>query len=1593
MKAIGDVTKYEGKEEAESKVSSQPLLAGIICCLVSKAERAVIALSKNPHRRRVSIAPASTTARQEGHIFTHSDLLSTVCSTLRAKTQLDRLEHLRNCSVIEGSLALAVMQYRNESRPDDPDVLNMSFPELREITGFLLVFRSHFTNLTKLFPNLAVIRGLELFDQYALIIYENPLMTTLGLSNLTTIQRGGVRIEKNQRLCHVHSIKWDRIVQSRSKILLEHNQDETLCPGCDKSCPLDPVANRHLCWSYKDCQKTCGSLPANKTCMKDMTPCSNLCIGGCSSPDSSHSCYVCRDFLFKKNCVDICPPDHYVLNGRRCVSKEECKNAKATGSRRYKAVPASSNSSVNLCIANCPTNFMESPDDPTSCVRCEPRCPKTCEIVRSVDSLTEAKKLMGCTIINGSLTIEIKTGDNVAALLEKYLSSIEEITGYLNLVRTPAVVSFNFLKNLRIIHGQTLHLEKYSLVVLDNMNLQEFWNWGEREEQKMSFTIKTGMLYFYHNERLCYQKIVELKNKAGLENLTLYDNDVSRATNGDRVSCDVFPLTLRVFEITADEATLEWDKPEETMTLLDDHRYLWAYTVFYMEMEDETANVTEFYGRDACGNDPWIAKDALLSTEGHSDKHMVFTLKDLQAYKRYAIYVKTNVITKSEKTAKSNITYFKTAMAMPSAPQNLNLEPTGSDSFKVTWEPPARPRGLANLYLITGEIQLDSAHSMSDVNYCSMSDTPSEAVTVKFPTQESPKNTTIEANIDCSKCKCDEGVAAKKKYTKENWHDAIDFEDLVHDLIFQKRDASAGLNESRTISKRDLVSVLKNDENEHENLIDNGTSAATSGKSNRDGSENATKLDYASNKRVQACPTDTSVEDEHRRVVKFCRWATEPQIPINRLRHFSQYIVTVRACHPISGVAHNYAAICDRQNRREGPNVTTMCCGPAKVAFKRTLKLAEADDIDFRSVQIEDEVNNSTDDFHQSGIFIRWNPPTSPNAFIQKYDIEFYMENNVNSKHSKCVDQTVYKIQRGSPVKGLAPGNYSFRVRATSVGGPGNWTQPKSFFVKDKGAKYMSLIISLIVIMLLLVISAGLALYFYIKKRVNQPVPDKVQYASINPEYMSQIYEQDEYEVPRHKVKLLHELGQGSFGMVWQGIVFDLKEPCDPNGTHCAVKTVKEGAKFHERQEFLKEASTMKSFDSYHVVKLLGVVSKDQPLYVIMELMSNGDLKRYLRSHRPDQDEPPKGDPPTLEQVLQMAAEIADGMAYLGSLKFVHRDLAARNCMVAEDLTVKIGDFGMTRDIYETDYYKKGGKGLLPVRWMSPEALKDGVFTVQGDVWSYGVVLWEIVTLATMPYQGLSHEQVLRWVISRHIMERPENCPDKLFEIMKRCWHYNPKLRPKFTDIVEMLLVDTHDRFRELSYYSTKVRSLERDEGPDGRARVPSVESLPLLPRPSSHIATTGLQSLIENPRNAVDMGAADLDEESNLYISDDVISDGEAEDSGQDNWANPSSHRRNQPGSSMPNHNNSDYGSGKSPPIPLLLETGDELNPSPLATASESDAAQPSSSPTTISSALPQELIAAGQAEKRNKVASNGTIQPNGRMVCIPINNRTTAF
>uniref|UniRef100_A0A8B9PWB2 Tyrosine-protein kinase receptor n=1 Tax=Apteryx owenii TaxID=8824 RepID=A0A8B9PWB2_APTOW len=495
---------------------------------------------------------------------------------------------------------------------------------------------------------------------------------------------------------------------------------------------------------------------------------------------------------------------------------------------------------------------------------------------------------------------------------------------------------------------------------------------------------------------------------------------------------------------------------------------------------------------------------------------------------------------------------------------------------------------------------------------------------------------------------------------------------------------------------------------------------------------------------------------------------------LSQLRHFTEYRIDIHAC--------NHAA-------------HTVGCSAATFVFARTMPELQADNIP-GNVTWEPASKNS--------VLLRWEEPRNPNGLILKYEIKYSRENEEVTT-VVCVSRHRYSKYGGVHLALLQPGNYSAKVRATSLAGNGSWTGLIKFYIlgpaeEESGSFYVLLTVTPVALMVLISCLA-VFVFFYNKKRSNDGYPSGTLYASVNPEYFSasDMYIPDEWEVSREKITVIRELGQGSFGMVYEGLAQDIE--AEGQETKVALKTVNELATMRERIEFLNEASVMKAFKCHHVVRLLGVVSQGQPALVIMELMTRGDLKSYLRSLRPDAENNPGLPPPALKDMIQMAGEIADGMAYLHANKFVHRDLAARNCMVSEDFTVKIGDFGMTRDIYETDYYRKGGKGLLPVRWMSPEALKDGIFNTHSDVWSFGVVLWEIATLAEQPYQGMSNEQVLRFVMDNGVLERPENCPDQLHELMCLCWQQNPRQRPSFVQLLERLRDHMAPAFRTLSFF------------------------------------------------------------------------------------------------------------------------------------------------------------------------------------------------
>ncbi|XP_070767417.1 high affinity nerve growth factor receptor isoform X2 [Enoplosus armatus] len=296
-----------------------------------------------------------------------------------------------------------------------------------------------------------------------------------------------------------------------------------------------------------------------------------------------------------------------------------------------------------------------------------------------------------------------------------------------------------------------------------------------------------------------------------------------------------------------------------------------------------------------------------------------------------------------------------------------------------------------------------------------------------------------------------------------------------------------------------------------------------------------------------------------------------------------------------------------------------------------------------------------------------------------------------------------------------------------------------------------------------------------------------------NPQYFCGIIKEKDMcvqHIKRKDIVLKWELGEGAFGKVYLAECANLSP--DSDKMLVAIKTLKDPNE-STRQDFQREAELLTMLQHQHIVRFYGVCTDGEPLAMVFEYMRHGDLNRFLRAHGPDArileetKMPPLGQL-TLPQMLHIAAQIASGMVYLASLHFVHRDLATRNCLVGEGLVVKIGDFGMSRDIYSTDYYRVGGRTMLPIRWMPPESIMYRKFTTESDIWSFGVVLWEIFTYGKQPWYQLSNSEAIECITQGRELERPRTCPKEVYLLMQGCWQREPQQRMVIKDIHSRLL-------------------------------------------------------------------------------------------------------------------------------------------------------------------------------------------------------------
>ncbi|XP_028412701.1 fibroblast growth factor receptor 1-like [Dendronephthya gigantea] len=341
-----------------------------------------------------------------------------------------------------------------------------------------------------------------------------------------------------------------------------------------------------------------------------------------------------------------------------------------------------------------------------------------------------------------------------------------------------------------------------------------------------------------------------------------------------------------------------------------------------------------------------------------------------------------------------------------------------------------------------------------------------------------------------------------------------------------------------------------------------------------------------------------------------------------------------------------------------------------------------------------------------------------------------------------------------------------------------------------------------------------IVLWFCRTERKRKKTPSTTSSTTTNGEVpllpAAPLLRKDIWKISRDRLKLGKKLGEGAFGFVFKATITNDENSCETKMV--AVKMVKENASSSDKDDLLAELEIMKQLKPHpNVVSLIGAVlyEVDCPL-VIVEFVPYGDLLGYLRKLRGvqdscyfDPDHLPAAELST-QELMKFAMESALGMEYLSKKKIVHRDLAARNVLVGSGRTCKITDFGMARDIRRNEIYMRTTRGLIPIKWTAIESVLRGIYTTKSDVWSFGVLLFEIFTVGGYPYPGMDGYQVRDFISQGRRIPKPMHVDNELYQVMLDCWQSNPRKRPTFEQLVCTLkrLEPCHEEYLNLSEYN-----------------------------------------------------------------------------------------------------------------------------------------------------------------------------------------------
>ncbi|KAM6928273.1 ephrin type-A receptor 2a [Xenentodon cancila] len=435
------------------------------------------------------------------------------------------------------------------------------------------------------------------------------------------------------------------------------------------------------------------------------------------------------------------------------------------------------------------------------------------------------------------------------------------------------------------------------------------------------------------------------------------------------------------------------------------------------------------------------------------------------------------------------------------------------------------------------------------------------------------------------------------------------------------------------------------------------------------------------------------------------------------------------------------------------------------------------------------------DDRGPTSLSLSWTLSRRPPAHISlRYDL-MYRRKDAEVERD-VTTYTVLVLEKNSvQINDLTPDTtYMFRVQALSLGGSrGSYSLEHEFHtsplaesqIQNKPTMVLGAVVGVAVILLVVV-----AVLFLRRRRMNihgrggpedpcfhtdqlKPLKSYVDphmYEDPNIAIQKFVREIDPNAISKQKV-----IGVGEFGEVFRGVM----KSHGKEEVTVAIKTLKPGYSEKQRQDFLSEASIMGQFSHPNIIRLEGVVTKFKHAMIVTEYMENGALDTYLKDH--------DGEIPSY-QLVGMLRGIAAGMKYLSDMNYVHRDLAARNVLVNSSLECKVSDFGLSRvleDDAEGTYTTRGGK--IPIRWTAPEAIAYRKFTSASDVWSFGIVMWEVMAFGERPYWDMSNHEVMKAINEAFRLPAPMDCPSAIYQLMLQCWQHDRSKRPRFTDIVNIL--------------------------------------------------------------------------------------------------------------------------------------------------------------------------------------------------------------